>query len=115
MTVLNNKYEKIKKILWEDQNDPNLLQEFCFELEKLMCWQDEVLMKNCPSTIKKAFQKDNKEGCPAAISHHPVFGYFHIWSAGQGPGLGKYEDRNDDLLKERISKLNDEQKKKYLS
>lgn len=71
-------------------------------------------MKHCPTAIKKAFQKDTKEGCPSAISYHPVFGYFHIWSAGQGPGLGKYEDKDDNKLKERISKLSEEQKKKYL-
>lgn len=31
------------------------------------------------------------EGVPAALGYHPEIGWYGIWTAGQGPGLGWME------------------------
>ncbi len=116
MFGLNKRYENIRRLLWDyHKEDRDLWYSFSFELEEHMCWNDKNLMKNCPKNIKKAFQQDQKDRYPSAVSYHPLFGYFHISSGGQGPCIGEYEDENIEKLKERISKLNDEQKRKYLN
>lgn len=118
---LKNKYQNIYKMLYlDDAIIDDLLpsdrwRDFAFELEKYLLFPGDEKQKECPIEIQNSILEDSKAGYPAGMCYHPIFGYFHIYSCGQGPGIGLYEKFNHGEFSERISSLSDEEKKQYLN
>jgi hypothetical protein len=115
--ILNDKYQYIHKMLYNEHGHEGMefhdtWRDFSFELENHMV--DIESPKDCSKFIIESIIADQKAGCPAGLAYHPIFGYFHIWSAGQGPGIGLYEQWDEEKFLKRISILTQEQKEKYL-
>jgi hypothetical protein len=67
------------------------VQELAFELEKhMMSWCD-LETSGCPEEFVNAAKAASSEGVPTGYGRHPEYGWFVIWSAGQGPGIDKLE------------------------
>jgi hypothetical protein len=118
--ILNDKYQYIYKMLYDESASENInflenWQKFAFELEKYLISTNDEKWDECPFEVLDAMYSDAESGCSAGISYHPIFGYFHIYTCGQGPGIGLYEHFNEEKFLERVNLLTKEEKEKFLN
>lgn len=78
------------------------------DLEKYILPETE--RQGVPKQCLDSYNADVEDRVPSAIGKHPELGWFHIWSAGQGPALGWAEwwpqdtkDKIQDYLDKRTN------------